>query len=71
MTDKQIIDPCDKCDVEPPAMKFKCPKCEHNNDIEKIEKSLLYIWSECVLEFVSAKQYKDIQKLFEERIKNV
>ena len=40
-------------------------------DVEKIEKSLLYIWSECVLEIVSAKQYKDIQKLFEERIKNV
>lgn len=70
MTDKQIQDPCDKCDVEPPATKFKCPKCEHNN-IEKIEKSLLYIWSECVLEIVSVKQYKDIKKLFEERIKNV
>ena len=38
-------------------------------DIGKIEKSLLYIWSECVLEIVSAKQYKDIQKLFEERLK--
>ena len=71
MTDKQIINPCNTCDVEPPAMKFKCPKCEHNNDIEKFKKSLLYIWSECVLEIVSAKQYKDIQKLFKERIKNV
>lgn len=40
-------------------------------ETEKIEKSLLYIWAECVLEIVSAKQYKDIQKLFEERIKNV
>ena len=67
MTGKQIID---VCDIEPAAMKFKCPKYEDNN-IEKIEKSLLYIWSECVLEIVSAKQYKDIQKLFEERIKNV
>lgn len=66
MTGKQIID---VCDIEPAAMKFKCPKYEDN--IEKIEKSLLYIWSECVLEIVSAKQYKDIQKLFEERIKNV
>lgn len=53
MTDKQIQNPCGKCNVE------------------KIEKSLLYMWSECVLEIVSAKQYKDIQKLFEERIKNV
>ena len=68
MTDKQTQDPCDKCDAEPPAMN---PKCEHNKDTEKIEKSLLYMWSECVLEIVSAKQYKDIQKLFEERIKNV
>lgn len=36
MTDKQIKDPCDKCDVEPPAMKFKCPECEHNPDKEQI-----------------------------------
>ena len=48
-------------------IKDLCAKC----DIEKIEKSLLYIWSECVLEIVSAKQYKDIQKLLEERIENV
>lgn len=34
-----------------------------------IEKSLLYIWSECVLEIVSAKQYKEIKKLFDEKIK--
>ena len=40
-------------------------------DLEKIEKTLLYIWSECVFEIISAKQYKDIQELFEERIKNV
>lgn len=45
-------------------IKDLCAKCD-------IEKSLLYIWSECILEIVSAKQYKDIQKLFEERIKNV
>ena len=66
--DKQIQDTCDKCDAEPPVVKFKCPKCEHNKDIEK---SLLYVWSECVLEIVSAKQYNDIKRLFEERIKNV
>lgn len=36
MTDKQIKDPCDKCDVELPAMKFKCPECEHNLDNEQI-----------------------------------
>lgn len=36
MTDKQIQDPCDKCDVEPPAMKFKCPECEHNPDKEPV-----------------------------------
>lgn len=34
-----------------------------------IEKSLLYIWSECVLEIVSVKQYKEIKKLFDEKIK--
>ena len=36
MTDKQIIDPCAKCDVEPPALKFKCPKCEHNKENKQI-----------------------------------
>lgn len=60
MTYKQII--IDNIDVS---------GCEHYKGVEKIEKSLIYIWSECVLEIVSAKQYKDIQKLFEERIKNV
>ena len=36
MIDKQIKDPCDKCNVEPPAMKFKCPEYEHNPDKEQI-----------------------------------
>ena len=37
MTDKQIIiDACDKCDVEPPALKFKCPTCEHNKENKQI-----------------------------------
>lgn len=31
MTDKQIMNHCNTCDVEPPAMKFKCPKCEHKD----------------------------------------
>lgn len=30
MTDKDIKDYCKNCDVEPPAMRFKCPECEHN-----------------------------------------
>ena len=36
MTDKNIKDYCKNCDVEPPAMKFKCPECEHNPDKEQI-----------------------------------
>lgn len=34
MTDKNIKDSCKNCDVEPPAMRFKCPECEHNPDKE-------------------------------------
>lgn len=34
MTDKDTIDYCKNCSVEPPAMKFKCPECEHNPDNE-------------------------------------
>ena len=34
MTDKDIKDYCKNCKVEPPAMKFKCPECEHNPDNE-------------------------------------
>ena len=34
MTDKDTIDYCKNCDVEPPAMRFKCPECEHNPDNE-------------------------------------
>ena len=34
MTDKDIKDYCKNCDVEPPAMRFKCPECEHNPDNE-------------------------------------
>lgn len=36
MTDKDIKDYCKNCDVEPPAMRFKCPECEHNLDKEQI-----------------------------------
>lgn len=36
MTDKDIKDYCKNCDVEPPAMRFKCPECEHNTDNENI-----------------------------------
>lgn len=32
MTDKDIKDYCKNCDVEPPAMRLKCPECEHNSD---------------------------------------
>ena len=34
MIDKDIKDYCKNCKVEPPAMKFKCPECEHNPDNE-------------------------------------
>ncbi len=34
MTDKELKDWCKTCNVEPPAMKFKCPECEHNPDKE-------------------------------------
>lgn len=36
MTDKELKDWCKNCDVEPPAMRFKCPECEHNPDKEPI-----------------------------------
>lgn len=36
MTNKYIKDYCKNCDVEPPAMRFKCPECEHNTDNENI-----------------------------------
>ena len=36
MTDKELKDYCKTCNVEPPAMKFKCPECEHNPDKEQI-----------------------------------
>ena len=36
MTDKDIKDYCKNCSVEPPAMRFKCPECEHNPDKEQI-----------------------------------
>ena len=36
MTDENIKDYCKNCSVEPPAMKFKCPECEHNPDKEQI-----------------------------------
>lgn len=36
MTDKDIKDYCKNCDVEPPAMRFKCPECEYNPDKEPI-----------------------------------
>lgn len=40
MTDKDIKDYCKNCDVEPPAMKFKCPECEHNPDKENFAKDI-------------------------------
>ena len=36
MTDKDTKDYCKNCDVEPPAMRFKCPECEHNPDKQQI-----------------------------------
>ena len=36
MTDKELKDWCKTCNVEPPAMKFKCPECKHNEDKEQI-----------------------------------
>lgn len=36
ITDKDIKDYCKSCDVEPPAMRFKCPECKHNPDKEQI-----------------------------------
>ena len=36
MTDKELKDWCKTCNVEPPAMRFKCPECEHNPDKEQI-----------------------------------
>ena len=40
MTDKDIKDYCKNCDVEPPAMKFKCPECEHNPEKENFAKDI-------------------------------
>ena len=36
---------------------------------KKIGKSLAYIWSECALEVITAKQYIEIKKIFEKKIK--
>ena len=36
MIDKELKDWCETCKVEPPAMRFKCPECEHNPDKEQI-----------------------------------
>ena len=36
MVDKELKDWCKNCDVEPPAMRFKCPECEPNPDKEQI-----------------------------------
>lgn len=41
MTDKDIKDYCKNCSVEPPAMRFKCPECEHNPDRETNELHLI------------------------------
>ena len=35
MTDKDTIDYCKNCSVEPPAMKFKCPECKYNLNKEQ------------------------------------
>lgn len=41
MTDKDIKDYCKNCDVEPPAMKFKCLECEYNlNNENNFEKDI-------------------------------
>ena len=36
MADKDVKDYCKTCNVEPPAMRFKCPECGHNPDNEQI-----------------------------------
>lgn len=36
MVDKELKDWCETCNIEPPAMKFNCPECEHNPDKEQI-----------------------------------
>lgn len=51
MTDKKDIkDYCKNCDVEPPAMRFKCPTCKHNPDkketiIDGVDVSECEYWS--------------------------
>lgn len=40
MTDKELKDWCKTCSVEPPAMRLKCPECEHNPDKEPTNDSL-------------------------------
>ena len=41
MTDKDIKDYCKNCDVEPPAMRFKCPECEHNPNNENNKEQII------------------------------
>ena len=48
MTDKENQTPCDTCKVEPPALKFKCPTCEHNPDKEQVIIDGVNV-SECLL----------------------
>lgn len=40
MADKDIKDYCKNCDVEPPAMRIKCPECKHNPDNENLAKDI-------------------------------
>lgn len=59
MTDKDIKDYCKNCDVEPPAMRFKCPECEHNPDKEPIMIDGVDV-SECVhYEDLSCTAFRD------------
>lgn len=59
MTDKDIKDYCKNCDVEPPAMRFKCPECEHNPDKEQIMIDGVDV-SECVhYEDLSCTAFRD------------
>lgn len=65
MIDKDIKDYCKNCDVEPPAMKFKCPECEHNPDKEQIiidnvsNFCLVCYYDNKNKELVRIEQYKD------------
>ena len=70
MTDKEKddYDYCAHCNVEPPALKFKCPECKHNPDKEQIiiDGALAVCVGEVPVKNIREELDSDIKKWMEE-----